>query len=122
MSFEKKKEAALEELSQTGIWKLDYKPPALTLLWSLGFKLKPPHYRGFFSNAIPLSVWFAVFWGVSMWFIQWRATSIGINVAIVISIGAGIFFGLSMATYYRWSARKNQLSNWDALEVRDKNA
>ncbi len=36
MSFEARKEAALKELKEAGIWEINSKPPALLFLWWLG--------------------------------------------------------------------------------------
>ncbi|RUO31997.1 hypothetical protein CWE12_03125 [Aliidiomarina sedimenti] len=119
MSFEIRKQAAMQELKASGIWKSNSMPPALIILWKLGIKAKPPHYKRFMQNALPLGVWFAVVWGLLMWFLQWRHQGFPVSAAIVTALVGGVFFGVFMAAYYRWSARKHQLSDWVDLPVQD---
>ena len=73
MSFEKRKEAAMRELNESGIWKSNSIPPALIISWKLGIKAKPPHYGSFLKNALLMGLSFAALWGVLMWFVQWHA-------------------------------------------------
>lgn len=115
MLFEKRKEAAIQELKESGIWKSNGMPPALIMIWKLGIKAKPPHYNAFSKNAFLLGVWFASAWGLLMWFLQLRSLGFSILGATILSLVGGILFGLTMAAYYKWSARKHRLSNWTDL-------
>jgi hypothetical protein len=115
MRFEDKKKRALEELRRTNIMKSNYAPPLLKLLWKIGIKAKPPHYNSFVINALPLGLYFAVGFGVLMWFIQWKAMPLGEVIAIALSIVAGIIFGVGIAIYYRISTKKNNLTSWESL-------
>jgi len=112
VSFEKRKEAAMQELKESGIWKSNSMPPALIILWKLGVKAKPPHYNSFLKNALSMGLWFAAVWGVLMWLVQWRSMGLPVSGAIASALVAGVIFGLAMAAYYKSSARKHQLSNW----------
>ncbi|WP_322407376.1 DUF6404 family protein [Idiomarina sp. PL1-037] len=115
MSFEAKKQAALAELKSSKIWQSNYQPPFLLFMWWLGRETKPPHYNSFMHNALSLGSFFGLFWGVIMWLFVWNSTALPLSAAIAASLLAGALFGLSMAYYYRFSGRKNNLSRWGEL-------
>jgi preprotein translocase subunit SecG len=50
-----------------------------------------------------------------MWFTSWKNDDMPIQIAIFTSVLAGVFFGLFMALYYKRSAKKNNLSDWNTL-------
>ena len=115
MSFQDKLEAAQKELNETNIWKSNHNPPISILLRKLGFNIRPFHYCSFISNFLNASLWFSAVWGLIMWFTTWQSTDISVQAALIISLSAGLLFGLFMATYYKHSAKKNKLSDWQKL-------
>lgn len=115
MSFEKRKEAAVQELRKSDIWISNSMPPALLICWKFGIEAKPPHYNSFLNNALSMGICFGAVWGGLMWFIQWRSLDFSVSGAIASALAAGIIFGVAMATYYKSSARKHRLSNWEDL-------
>nr|WP_286290791.1 DUF6404 family protein [Thalassotalea piscium] len=50
-----------------------------------------------------------------LWFTQWSEQNMSIVTAIVSSLVSGILFGLIMAWYYQYSAKENNLSDWQQL-------
>ena len=122
MSFEKRKEAAMQELKESGIRKSNGIPPALLIFWKLGIRVRPPHYNSFLKNALSAGFWFAVLFGVLMWFLQWRSMGFGVSGAVATASVAGIFFGVIMAAHYKSSARRHRLSNWADLPSGERNA
>jgi hypothetical protein len=56
---------------------------------------------------------FGVMWGAVMWLLQWQFWLMPWDEALAVSAGAGLLFGLAMAGYYRWRARKLGLPSWD---------
>jgi len=115
MSFQDKLEAAQKELSEANIWKANHNPPISVFLRKLGFNIRPFHYCSFMSNFLSASIWFGVAWGLVMWFTTWQSSGMTIKAALLTSLFAGVFFGLFMALYYKHSAKKNNLSDWQAL-------
>ena len=115
MSFQVKLEAAHKELSETKIWKSSYNPPILVLLRKFGLEIRPFHYSSFITNFIITSVWFGCAWGLIMWFTIWQSAKMPILIAFIASLSAGLLFGLTMAFYYKLSAKKNNLSDWREL-------
>lgn len=109
------RQAALELLAKTGIWPSNFAPPALHLLWKLGIDVRPPHFAGFAANALVTGSVFALVWGAVMWWMVWSGEGMPVAIAVVSALAAGILFGLMMAGYYRYGARKHQLPSWDEL-------
>ncbi|WP_019027757.1 DUF6404 family protein [Colwellia piezophila] len=115
MSFPDKLEAAQKELSETKIWKSNHNPPISVLLRKLGFKIRPFHYCSFMFNFLTSSLWFGGAWGLIMWFTTWQPNDMPIQIALLTSLFAGLLFGLFMALYFKRSAKKNNLSDWQKL-------
>lgn len=117
-TFELKKEAALQILAKTGISRSNYLPPALRLLWRLGFKTPPPHFANPGLVVIVSGGYFAITWGALMrvldYFLREGQTPVFSNLLFT-SITAGFFFGVGVAAYYAYSRRKHQLPKWDSL-------
>lgn len=113
--YDRKYAAALDELAKTGIWRSNSNPPYLRLLRSIGQRPRPPHYQVFKRNFIGHGLWFAVCWGLLMWFFFWRTTDMTILLAFVSAGFAGVFYGLIMAAYYSNGQRKHRLTRWDDL-------
>jgi uncharacterized BrkB/YihY/UPF0761 family membrane protein len=120
MTFEAKKQAALGELEESGIWRSNYLPPVLLFCWWLDLEVRPPHYNGFWTNAIPIGLFFAVLWGFFMWLFVWGPSVASLPSAAGSALLAGGLFGLFMGLYYRWSARRHGLSRWSDLPAEDR--
>lgn len=110
MRFEEKLAAARGLLASTGVWRGNYAPPLYLLLWKLGAKIPPPHFRSFAANLVWAGLWFGALWGLSMWFTVWSHQSP--YVVLAAALFAGVFFGLYMAAYYRYGARKRRIPLW----------
>lgn len=111
MSTHTKRAAALALLAQTGIWRSNYEPPLLRLLWRLGFDVPLPHLMSFWKNALSTGSYFCIAWGLIMW--SQGSTGAGLLVGAVV---AGLLFGISMASYYAYGKRKHQLPSWHELD------
>lgn len=112
MSYPQAVKQALEKLATTGIWRSNYAPPLYRLLWSAGINMPPPHFAGFARNFLLNGVWFGCAWGALMWFGTWSENGVPILHALLLSVITGAAFGLVMAFYYRYGARKYQLPQW----------
>src|SRR5260370_20961687 len=107
MRFEEKLAAALGLLAFKGMWRSNYAPPAYRLLWKLGAKTPPPHFQSFTANFILTGVGFGVFWGLAMWLTG--SSHQGLPRLAAVALFVGLLFGLSMAAYYRYGARKHHI-------------
>jgi cyanate permease len=115
MSFSVKLNAAQKELGESKIWKANSNPPFFVFLRILGINIRPMHYNTFVVNFLLMALMFGGIWGSTMWFTTWESKNMPIAIALITSLLAGLLFGLSMAFYYKHSAKKNNLSNWDKL-------
>ncbi len=116
MTFTTKLESAIKEIDKTGIWKSNYYPPIIKLLHKLGIKIPLPHYNSFLNNFLMMGTGFGVIWGLFMYFFVWnKMVGMPIIYQVLIGVVAGVFFGLSLAGYYRYGAEKHGLSSWDSL-------
>lgn len=122
MSFEAKKQAAIAELENSKIWRSNYEPPFLLFMWWLGKETRPPHYNSFMRNALSLGSFFAVGWGLIMWLLVWNSTGLSVLAGIGAPLLAGLTFGLIMACYYSFSAKRKKLSRWEELPEIDESA
>lgn len=111
MTTHKKRTAALALLAQTGIWRSNYEPPLLRLLWRLGFDVPLPHMMSFWKNALSAGSYFGIAWGLIMW--TQGTTGTGLLVGAVV---AGLLFGIGMASYYAYGKRKYKLPSWQELD------
>lgn len=115
MNYPPKLTSALAMLAATGISRSNYEPPLYRLLWRVGLFLPPPHFASFGFNFVFNAVWFGVLWGAIMWLLVWSHLDwSGVGAAIA-AIAVGLLFGLVMASYYRYIARKHKLPVWSEL-------
>ena len=117
MSFEARKEAALKELKEAGIWEINSKPPALLFLWWLGLNVRPFHYNSFSRNTLFMGLGFTAFWAPLCWFLQLYSFNMPLTHFVTTVVVVGCVFGLAMGINYKFTARKHNLSAWDELET-----
>jgi hypothetical protein len=110
MRFQQKLAAALELLASTGMWRSSYAPPLHRLFWKLGASVPPPHFLSFTANFVLAGVSFGVFWGLAMWLTG--SLHQGLSRLTAAALFAGLLFGLGMAAYYRYGARKHRIPLW----------
>lgn len=113
--YERKFDAAMQELANTKIWMSNYAPPLMNLQRRLGWLVRPPHYAPIWRIVLGYALWFGPIWGLMMWFAQWRAQGHSVTAAIAFAAISGLLFGTFMALYYTWSRRRYRLSRWEDL-------
>ncbi|WP_415226262.1 DUF6404 family protein [Psychromonas sp.] len=112
MIFKSKLTKAHQELENAAIWPSNYNPPLLDLFRKLGYRIPPPHYRGFLINFTSQTLFFTTIWGAIMWLLVWQTGYVPVYYALLVSSSVGLFFGFSMAVYYKFSAAHHHLSDW----------
>ena len=118
MSFEEKLAAAFTLLESTGIRRGNYAPPLYRSLWRFGVKLPPPHFNNFGTNFVVMGTFFSIGLGLFMWLLTWMTPPMppdvtsGVCGVFGTALLAGVLFGLGMAGYYRYGARKHQIPLW----------
>lgn len=92
-----------------------YLPPLIKALWRIGAKVPPPHFVGFASTVAVTGTFFALTWGVAMWFLIWRDDGAPPSFAFAASALAGVLHGVSMAAFYAHGRKKHRLPAWESL-------
>lgn len=111
--FERKKAAALAALEQSKIWKSNYLPPMTRLAWRLGWQVRPPHFIAPWLSFAGLATYFfgAMLAGMALLSLILPSGATFSALLLPCLLG-GLCFGLCMALYYIYSAKKNRLPRW----------
>ena len=112
MNFEEKCSFAIKELEKAKIWKSNYNPPLVKLLHKLGFNIPYPHYNSFMNNALFTGIFFGLVWGLLMYLTIWKSQNLSFSAIALVVVFAGTFFGLAMASYYKYGFKKYKLTPW----------
>jgi hypothetical protein len=115
MNIASKRTAALELLARTGMRRSSYEPPLLRLLWRVGMDSPPPHFASFGQNLVIAGIYFGVAWGLG-WAILAKVILDIPGTVVWAACAAGLLFGLSMATYYAYGARKYHIPRWATFD------
>ncbi len=113
MTFEQKKARAIALMDSKKMWRSNYAPPLLRILWRLGIRLPPLPFMPFWQVTVLMGGLWGISWGCAMWFIYWRPSGMVAGEAIIISITGGFLFGLLMASFHWWRRKVNRLPSWD---------
>lgn len=113
MTFEQKKARAIALMDSKKMWRSNYAPPLLRILWRLGIRLPPLPFMPFWQVTVLTGGLWGISWGCAMWFIYRGPSGMVAGGAIIISITGGFLSGLLMASFH-WRRRKvNRLPPWD---------
>lgn len=116
MTFQAKLDVALQMLAATGMRRSNYAPPLYRLLWRAGIPIPPPPFAGFGVNLTFFGILFGVLYGTAMWLLVWRQRGMPASGALVAANIAGLLFGVIMAGYWVYRARKLKLPRWADLK------
>lgn len=116
MTFQSRRAQSLAILKNTGMWRCNYEPPYLRVLWRMGVEIPPPHFVPFSRMVIFAMAWFSAAWGAIMWPLVWSKQGMTGVSAVGISCGTGLFLGFSMAIYFAYGRRKYRLPRWASLD------
>lgn len=113
--YEQKLDAAVVEMDNVGIWRLNGMPPYFRLFQRLGFKTRPPYYVPFATIVFNYSTYFGLATILySYVFLRYYGFELDQRLLLQ-AIGAGVFFGVIMAIWYLYVRKKHNLSSWDHL-------
>lgn len=120
MTHREKVDYFIADMKKRGVGEYTAAPPLYRLLWFMGMKIPPPHFQGFVALALGTGIPFGLFMGVAMslWaYLMYRGKGLSLEFALLtglpIFLLGGALFGLTMAAYFRWSARRLNLPSWD---------
>ena len=119
--YERKFQAAQNELIQAGIWRRDTPPLTLRVMRKLGLKSRPSYYHPYWQLFIQLGLfmtfWIAVYHVISQ--LLWsKSDTPWIKLAGEGLLGgaiAGLLFGALVPLVLVGIAKKNNLSSWQSL-------
>ena len=114
MTHQEKLELMHRHMETIGVRESTYAPPAWRLLWRLGIEVPPPLFTPFLPGALAMGAFFGLFWGLAMWAVLWARQGLPFSVMAIAALSAGTLFGLIMAAYFRYLARKHSLPTWAA--------
>ncbi|ROH68734.1 hypothetical protein BL123_00017000 [Klebsiella pneumoniae] len=115
MDFEARKQKALAIMSSRKMWKSNYAPLLIRLLWRLGINIPPLPFAPFWQVFGVMAGSFSVGYGLWMYWMVWRAQGMPPLFACKISLIAGVLFGLTMALFHLWRRKVNKLPDWKDL-------
>lgn len=113
VTFEQKKARAIALMDSKKMWRSNYAPPLLRILWRLGIRLPPLPFMPFWQVTVLTGGLWGISWGCAMWFIYWGPSGMVAGEAIIISITGGFLSGLCMASFHWWRRKVNRLPPWD---------
>nr|WP_248842048.1 DUF6404 family protein [Escherichia coli] len=65
------------------MWRSNYAPPLLRILWRLGIRLPPLPFMPFWQVTLLMGSLWGISWGCAMWFIYWGASGMVAGEAII---------------------------------------
>lgn len=116
MTEKEKLEGFIKHMERLGIPASQSLPVLYRLLRRVGVHLPPPFFGSLWQNTLVGGIYFALGWGIIMWFFQWRYWSgIGVIWIALISSGvAGLVFGAVVAFILKSKAKKLDLpATWE---------
>ena len=115
MTFAEQRDYALAMMASKGMWRSNYAPPMMRLIWKLGISMPPPPFAPFWQNTLLFGGYFTLAWGVLMWLMSWRDSGYSLTFAVINALCAGMLFGVLMAAFHYWRRRANHLPDWESL-------
>jgi hypothetical protein len=114
-------DAAVDFLRARGVAADEAAPPLFRLLWSLRVFVPPPLFLGFASLVALMGGSFAVGMApvcliamVAVWLLASDQLTLrdALAIAAGMSLAAGTLFGLAMAAWFRYQARRLSIPDW----------
>lgn len=115
MPINPKRTRALDLLATTGMWRSDYAPPLVRMLWLCGIDVPPPHFVSFRGNAVSYGTGFCIAFGVARWFIEGSDHTRSMVAILLEHVALSALFGLVMAAIIERGKRKYRLPAWQDL-------
>lgn len=85
MTFEQKKARAIALMDSKKMWRSNYAPPLLRILWRLGIRLPPLPFMPFWQVTVLTGGLWGISWGCAMWFIYRGPSGMVAGEAIIIT-------------------------------------
>jgi hypothetical protein len=116
MTHDSKLESYRQHMTARGVGWATAFPPLWHVLWSCGLRIPPPPFLSFPAMALLAGGFFGPLFALCAWLLRMRGLDyMPVQEALWLALGTGVAFGLAMATYYRYLARKQGLGSWAAF-------
>ncbi|HFK4738789.1 TPA: DUF6404 family protein, partial [Escherichia coli] len=76
---------AIALMDSKKMWRSNYAPPLLRILWRLGIRLPPLPFMPFWQVTVLTGGLWGISWGCAMWFIYWGPSGMVAGEAIIIT-------------------------------------
>lgn len=113
--FERKKERAFEIIKQKKMWKSNYAPPLLRILWRCGINMPLFPFAPFWLNMTIMSVWFGVPVTLVSCILSLNEGNACANHIIAQGVISTLFYGFFMAAFHAWARYFYRLPTWAQL-------
>jgi hypothetical protein len=113
MTHRQKVDRHVAESKKVGVPPSTAAPPLFRLLWAPRVEVPPPLFLGFFPLFLVMGGFVGVVWGALSWLLLWQFLLMSVMDVISAAVAVGLLFGLWVAVYYRWKAKKMGLPTWD---------
>ena len=100
------------ELRSRGFWISNACPPAMRLLWRMGYQVAPPYFLPFGIAWLTSGALFWLGFGALAGLFVYSTAPIPLVTWLVIAGTAGFFFGLFMALFWLVQRRRLHLPSW----------
>lgn len=117
MTFREKVDYLRRDLGRRGLRDGTISPPLFRLCWWLGWPIRPPHFLPFLRMTFLSGGVFAVSWGSVMAAFLWSLPAVPWLRVAAIAGGTGFLFGVFVAAYYRYQAKRLALPRWRRYPV-----
>ena len=112
--FLARRDIALRLMSAKGLRHTSYAPMIHRILWYCSVPIRPPHFASFLGNFLLMGGCFG--WFFFLCLLIWSRHDLPAS-ATLLSVAAGVLFGVATAGYFAYGARKHELPNWSELEA-----
>lgn len=112
MAFREKVDYLRRDLGRRGVHYGTIAPPLFRVFWWLGWRIRPPHFLSFPKMALFSAAVFTVSWGSAMAVFLWSLPAVPWLRVAAIAGGTGFLFGVFVAAWYRYQARRLALPRW----------
>ena len=122
MDFREKVELAVGDVVARGVARPTAAPFPYRVLWRLGARVRPPHFQGFPALVAVNGLTVALSFAVPLTLVLVLRNGPGYlpaalhNVLMTTSGAFGLLCGLGLAAYYRLSARRLGLPDWEVYD------
>ena len=115
--YERRYAAALIELRDAGLRSCLAEPGYVRLARKLGLKPRPPFYLRVRQFVWVCALYFAVPWGLLMYLVIWRFSTVSVLVDCAFALGTGLLWACLVApSLHRTTRAKHKLSEWERLD------